>query len=413
MKTLLDVFNNKYKDILTKKNSLEFIKYIKVFELRDEHPYFLNSPYLGLNRFVFKKEDRDNIFDIFNVDELLLKDDIKKYVISYNEDFEVSSDIFNIFIMWLSHLCLNNKTLSKKNLYEVNLSGFNMLHYKFLSSKLFRDYRFKPNKDVMKYTIESLSNKFDIVKYKTWKNLIYNRSKELIDKSSIHYKFLKEFKPDKEIYYTITNLQTKLRSTINIINRTFYQNLESNNVIQSYDASKIIDGEKVLKDPEMFYDKIFYYINNQLYNRNQFINHNYIESLLKMFPGLSYPLSNKFLNYICNTALEQRNDKKLKPIINRREYIFYNDIKLLINTMITNIFSQLISKRININNKISVFNNVKDIFKSKKTNKTFSDIKMSLIEHINRSKISRRYATINSLINFFILYIVLKIFEVL
>ena len=96
-----------------------------------------------------------------------------------------------------------------------------------MSSRLFRIFKHTPNEDVMRYTIESLNYRFDIVKYGTWKKLIYIKCKELLEKNSIHYPSFIKFEPDDKVYYIISDIKTKINSTIQSISELYYENFNT------------------------------------------------------------------------------------------------------------------------------------------------------------------------------------------
>ena len=84
MKSLKDLFTSLYNDVITKSSLDQFNKWLRYFELRDEHPLMLNSPYLGINRLIFTPKDRSDIFSIFNIDEVELSNRFAQLYFSYS-----------------------------------------------------------------------------------------------------------------------------------------------------------------------------------------------------------------------------------------------------------------------------------------------------------------------------------------
>jgi hypothetical protein len=291
---------NPIKPNITLANNL--INYIRAYELRDDHPLILNSPYLGTHRLVFKPSDISAIYDMFNIDIADLMTEIIELE-SYN-DYKVAGDIFNISSIYIAHIFfrsyikMNNKI---QEYLDAAISIIKLLSYKFLSSKLFVYYRYGVNEDVMRYTFESFNNRFDIIKYGTWRNLITERSKVIFDSKSIHKNSIIKFHPDSSIYYVITDTQTKLRSILSIIYDKYKKNLEANNAITSYDASSTINGEKILKDSNYVYDSMLYYLINNS-QTNSFVNETYVKALLNRYYGMSYPMAINFLKYLMDIA---------------------------------------------------------------------------------------------------------------
>jgi len=413
--TLKAIFYKYYNTLVTKSTIVQFNSYLRSFELRDEHPLMLNSPYLGINRLVFSPTDRSNIYSIFNIDDVELKSNLEN-IASYNKNFETISDEYNILSMWLVHkaLTINTSNISKSLLMEFAKNILVMLYYKLMSSRLFRIFKHTPNEDVMRYTIESLNYRFDIVKYGTWKKLIYIKCEELLEKNSIHYPSFIKFEPDDKVYYIISDIKTKINSTIQSISELYYENFNTSKTIESYDATNTIDGEKILKDSNYVYDSIICHVQNQILNDRVFINERYVQAISDILTSISYPILYKFLVYICNTAKDQKRTNSLQKDINKKEFIFYQGIHLLLYKLISFTFKEIIKRGVNINNKLAIFQAVKSLYSSSKyTNPEFLNIRESIKEHIVQSKLTNRLTTINGLVTGFVLYIFLKIFEIM
>lgn len=417
MKSLKDLFTSLYNDIITKSSLDQFNKWLRYFELRDEHPLMLNSPYLGINRLIFTPKDRSDIFSIFNIDEVELSNKLES-IPSFNKEFETISDELNIVLIWLIYKTLNtNIKISKIVLNDSARNFLVILWYKFMSSRLFRIFKHKPDENIMRYTIESLNYRFDIVKYGTWKKLIYEKCNDMIfSTSSIHYKTFRSFSPDDKIYYIISDLKTKINSMISSISELYYENYNLNKSIETYESMVNIDGEKILRDTNYIYDSLIYYIQNQVLNERTFVNEKYINSISNLITSISYPLLYKFLVYICNTAKDQSKSNELNKIetIKNENYDFYYGIHILLYKLISFTFKELVSKDTNLNNKLSIFKNVKSLYSSSKySNQEFINIKESIKKHILLSKVTVRSVTINGLVTAFVLYIFLKLFEIM
>lgn len=408
--TLFQLFSKYYSTILTKNALLQFNKYLTIFELRDDHPYLLNNPLLGTHRLIFTQNDREVIFDFFNVDQAVLKSRLKE-VKSYNPSFIVASDPFNILMIWLTYLSFKNKSLPAKLLKTTRFSTIQFLQYKFFSSKLFNSYKYLADKDIMQFTIDSLSYKSDIKKHETWKKVLANRTETYISPTSNHKKAFTKFKNDREVYYAITDIQTRIRSTINIISRVYYDNLRNRDILGTYDATIEIDGKKVLKEFTAYLDKILTNLTQQLPNQKIFITDSYVAALNSQYPTISTMMITNILRYFSNLALEQKVAGTTAKITTKKSATFYEGIDILLEKLVVVIFQELLKKKIPLNNKLIIFNTVKKIFKTRISNQEFVDLKNSIYQHIQESKLTTRKTTITYLVTIFSLYIFLKVFE--
>ena len=82
---------------------LRIEKLMVTFELRKEHPSALNSNLLGVHPIAFTDSDRSEFFNIFGYTESDIVRVIKD-IPTINKDFNVSSDAFNVFALWLLHI---------------------------------------------------------------------------------------------------------------------------------------------------------------------------------------------------------------------------------------------------------------------------------------------------------------------
>ena len=244
----------------------QLIIIVKKYEIKDEHSLALNTPLLGINNILFVQSDRDILFGIFNKNEVDLKKIIKE-IPSINKDFIVISDTFNIFCTWVLYNIQKNNKISKRLQYDASFSLLNYFQYRFFSSIVNYYYPYKANEAIMSAVINNLNLKFDIAKYKTWKNVIYKRSENILDKHNIHYKTITTYEYDNDILYLISDTQTKIRNQIKVISNLFHEYKEKNNLINAYTLTANIDGETIIKDAVFIFDGISEKIFNQMASR--------------------------------------------------------------------------------------------------------------------------------------------------
>lgn len=400
---------SKYLDIkITNKHIIDIIQTTITYGIRDEHSSALNSPLIGVNKLYFTSVDQTDLFEIFDY----VKSDIVKIIKdipSINKDWVVISDSYNLFTIWLVHLLLESKHKDAK---KATYCLLNMLQYKFFSSILNQYYPYKVNEEIMRFTVENLTKKYDIIEYRTWRKVIFHRSENVIDRQSIHYNTLKRFHDDGKILYIISDIQTRIRNQIKVITAMFHENKEINNTIKNYSPTQDIDGLKIIKDLRGTTDIIKHNIKAQIINKDLFITDSYIKLVSSLFKLVNTLMIRRFLEYMCDSAKEQLEITDLKSIIQKRDFKYYNDINLLSFQIIKVIYEYCFNNNTNIKSKVLILQVTKQLISSSRSqNENVINIRQSLKMHIKNSNISTKDTTISSLITIYALYMILKSFE--
>jgi len=389
----------------------QLIIIVKKYEIKDEHSLALNTPLLGINNILFVQSDRDILFGIFNKNEADLKKIIKE-IPSINKDFIVISDTFNIFCTWVLYNIQKNNKISKRLQYDASFSLLNYFQYRFFSSIVNYYYPYKANEAIMSAVINNLNLKFDIAKYKTWKNVIYKRSENILDKHNIHYKTITTYEYDNDILYLISDTQTKIRNQIKVISNLFHEYKEKNNLINAYTLTANIDGETIIKDAVFIFDGISEKIFNQMVYGNEFVTDKYLILISKLFKILSKSMIRTLLLKLCQIAKDQNqsNIENKEATIKGEKIII--GLKALIREILKASYEYMISKNVNLNNKILVIDSTKKIYSySRIANPDILKIKASINNLLKKISLTNRQSTLSSLSIVIPLYIVIKSFD--
>lgn len=269
------------------------VRYTTSFEVANMNA--LSTPYLGLVPIKFKESFKQEFFDLFNVDgnaiakffsthredtfagvslkSLLpsvrkgIVDEEKNYkeqgiststinkviktIPSINTNFKVVSDPFNLFTNFAVYKILSS-SIPDKLKQDAAAAVLKLLQYKYFTSLVNYRFRFKPSEAVMRTTIEQLSDRFDIRRYGTWKNVMDARVADILGKDSIHTKALTTFTDDKSVLYLITDFQTRIRNQLNIFVEEYMRVKQTGDIIGDYGSTGTDSesGEKVLLDQE-------------------------------------------------------------------------------------------------------------------------------------------------------------------
>ena len=416
-KTILDNFSRvpELNEPITSENIQMLEQYCIYFETKNEHPLALNTATLGLNPIYFLNYDRDILFQILGINEKQMKEVIENT--SYiDTNMKVTSDAYNNLIIWTAHRILISDTLTKEEKNKGLISLFKMLHYKFFTSIVNHSYKHGANKAIMEATIRKLSNKYDIITLGTWKRVIEERSKDVFNPNSIHYNTLLKYDDDKKILYILSDIQSRIRHKIVLVNQEYYKNWEEGDSISSYDnISTDKDGNKVITATSNVYDLMISSLIAQIQSPARFIDNELIRTLCSIFTYIREDAFRRILmTFTQKAALQAASgdlDKIGKGLSGEDIYIGCN---ILIREMIQKSYRYCIIQKVDMTNKNSILKQCKNLYASSRvTNEDILMIKRSVTEFVLACNESKRDATNASIAIAFILYIIIRTFPYL
>ena len=407
-KYIKSYLSSKFPINITESSLKQLILIVKKYEIRGTHPLALNTPLLGVNQILFLPSDREMLFDLFDKDEKDLKNIIKE-IPSIDNDFNVVSDPFNIFCIWVLHNIQIKNGLNKKLRYEASISLLNYFQYRMFSSILQHWYPYKANEEIMSAVIHDLNMKSDINKYKTWRNVIYKRSEDAFSK---HHDAIINLEPDNKVLYLITDVQTKMRNQIKKISLKFHEYKDKNNLIRTYTLTTNIDGETIIKNNTFIFDSIASKIFTQMIYGNDFINDKYIILLSKLFKILSPSMIRTMMIKLSEIAKDQEDSNTSEKTVKIKGETYIIGLKSLIREILSSSYKYMINKEYNINNKMMVLDTTKKIFSySRISSDEILKVKKSINFLLSKLKLSNRHSTLASLGIVVPMYFVLKSFD--
>ena len=416
-KTILDNFSKvpELNTPITSETIQMLEQYCIYFETKNEHPLALNTALLGVNPIYFLNTDRDILFHVLGISERKMKEVISET--SYiDTNMKVTSDTYNNLIIWTAHRVLIDTSLTADEKEKGLFSLFKMLHYKFFTSIVNHSYKHGANKAIMEATIRKLSNKFDIITLGTWRRVIEERSKDVYNKNSIHYNTLLNYNDDKKILYILSDIQSRIRHKIVLVNQEYYKNWEEGEGIDSYDnIGTDKNGEKVITATSNVYDLMIAGLLAQIQSPARFIDNELIRALCNIFTYIREDAFRRILITFTQKAALQAASNDLekvdKGMTNEDIYIGCN---ILIREMIQKSYRYCILQKVDMSNKNAILKQCKNLYASSRvTNEDIIMIKRSVTEFVLACNESKRDATNASIAIAFILYIIIRTFTYL
>ena len=359
----------------------------------NEHTEFFGSPFLGTHRVVFKSEDRQTFFkDIFDIDEIRLRDELikTKWI---NKDFKVSSDAFNLTIVYLMYRVWNSDLA--KNMKEEALINLIMLfHYRILTSIMnyYFGYLVKPKVATAAYN--KLSLKFDIKRYNSWSDLFRARAEFIINpRTGIHFDTFTKMDNDKKIVYMVNDMESRLKGVINDYTKVLYEVKDSVDLVETDSGLAVLDGELNIKDVQKRETRYKGYIANVLNDKNSFF-------------------KQELVTYAAE-AIQRTDQDKLEMIIREFPAQYAHDkgekYREFVDDVTTHLFEYLATNSIRHNDLKNVFFKIRGAYtSSKSTNALLLKLRNNGDEIVKTMTGIKTEIKITSLRTSLMLYIVLR-----
>jgi len=411
-------------------------RFMIVWEIRGNHSLALNGRLLAVHPIAFTTSDREEFFKIFNVSEREMAT-IVRAIPSINNDFKVVSDPFNLQCVWVMHLAyrkiaalqaehkLTQKQVEEafdlfaagKRSHPVLHVWFSFLfhiskimHYKFFTSLVNNSFKHGANEQIMEATMNSLSQKFDIIGYGTWKRSIEARCLDLISYKSNHYAGFRDG-VDAALLYIISDSQTRIRAKIVKIARAYYDMHKNGEAIASRSTvGSNAEGEKVITQMVGTFDKLTSTLVVEVLNANVFLNSRLVTQIASPFTNISSGMLESTLLAFSELASVQSKAGQLDRVGTDSDgNEIYFGARILINNLVQKSIRYCLRKNIPITDKAAIFVKVKNIYSSSRiSDPEIIKVKNSIAYFVDSIGGPKRETTKSSLRLAMIMYVLTK-----
>jgi len=248
IKMVLDPF---FKDVKFNKSlGKKFSRYILDYTHSDKgNLEFFSSNLLGIHPARYTDRQILMLFsDILDVDFLDIKDGLTT-VDEINQNFKISSDVFNIVIVYCTHRFLTSSLLKDRERIEYAKITISIFYYRTLAVLVAHGFKFNANKAIVEAAYSNLNNKYLIKKLGSWNKVVQYRVDNIIDGKSKHFRTLTNFDDDSRILYIITDSQGSIKTLF----QSYYSEIvkaKDNNemLISASNTIDDVDGNEILRD---------------------------------------------------------------------------------------------------------------------------------------------------------------------
>lgn len=380
------------------------------FETRGTHPLALNSQTLAVHKIVFTPGDDNEFYKCFDVTDKQIKAVIKTIPNSViNKSFHVISHPFHLLAMYCLHLAhtqISNNKQRKDFMFNIAC----LLHYRFFTSVVNNSFKHGATEKIMLAVINDLSQKFDIIYYKTWKNSIYARCEDLISEKSGHYDSIKSG-DDVGLLYALTDTQTRIRTKIVRIAKVYYDYKEKGvtGIVGRSSVHNTDDGEKELVQTIDTLNKMINSVVIASMNVNSFLNRSDIDRIANTFSNISSNILESTLITFSEIASVQAKSNDLDKIIIVNKEPVYIGTRILITNIIQQSFRYCRENRVNMKDDAAILSKVKNVFSASRiADPEIVKVKNSVIRLIDEFGKPKRETTKSSLRLAFIIYILVR-----
>lgn len=281
--------------------------YKKVCELearfvnkKQEHIEFFGGTLTGVQVVRFTDEDRDKIFsDILMVDDAALEEKLHALK-DINTAWIISSDVFNLSCVWIMHAFDNSKFLDEEERIEGKLRICLYLQYKFLTSILFRLFRYPADPQVAAATYAQLSYKYVLKQQGSWGGALRFRANEVITKNSIWASTVNKLNDDYRVVQMLNDIQGRIKDMLKNIFSLHIRINEQGGRISSSNSLVETDGEMILKDKTKNISIYTRYIRGVVSDRTSFIRQELLDVIANAIQTMPPKLLHQTLDW-CST----------------------------------------------------------------------------------------------------------------
>ncbi len=382
---------------------LKLIKKIRDFQIafvnkNEEHMTFFGGNLTGVQVVRFTTQDKDKWFNsIIETDEFLLEDELLN-VSAINPNWKITTDAFNHSCFWLLHKIKNSDSLTDNQKQQGMLDVSLVLYYRFLTSLLFRYFRYPADQRVAEATYAQLSYKFAIKKYGSWYATLEARCLDLIEPHGLHNKTISDFDNDTDIVNMINDSQGRIRDMLKNIYDVFITTSRMGIKIKTTSSVIEHDGEQILRDQTKSLITYTRYLHSIVSDKDSFIKKELTDIIEKILHTMHPRLFNETLEWCSNNY--KFNSSK--------------DVEILITETLTHSFQYLSENRTvlkNTNDLPGLLSKLRGVYMSSRSTETdllhIRAIAEKIIKIATGSKNDNAIASVRTGL---LLYIVLRAF---
>jgi len=283
-----------------------------------DHSEFFGGNLLGVQVVRFTEADKNRWFDdILDANEFTIREQIAKLSVVRGADdnvFNVAGDPMNQSCAWLVHRFFNAPGMKFEQKQAAMMDVLLVLQIKFITSRLYRLFRYPADRAVAEATYAALSNKFLIKTEGTWLKVLKFRSTDIISPTSLHFNTISQMQSDERVVYMVNDIQGRIRDMLKNIYGVFLNVHNSGNKISSSSSTVEFDGVEILKERTKGLEGYTRYLKSVIADKNSFIRPELLKVIQKVMETAPEKHIKAALEYLSANYLKTANDEVTKLI---------------------------------------------------------------------------------------------------
>lgn len=342
------VFDEECKDLQIDKDLVRRLNtYQNAFVHKNsEHQDFFGGSTTGVQVVRFLPADRNRWFDeILEINDTLLEEKLHALP-TVNTDWLISSDAMNLSCAWLAHAVFKSNKLNDKQKHDALIDIFLVLQYKYLTSILYRFFKYPADRETAEATYSLLSYKYALKVHGSWSAVLRARAEEIISKDSIHYDTIVKMDDDKDVIYLLNDTQGRIKDMMKNIYDLFIRVSQQGIKIATVTAvTTDHDGEEILKDKTKSMTVYGRYIRSVIIDKNSFVRTeltNVIEKIMQTMPPKLFNMTLEWMSINYSQVNTKIIDEVLEEtLLHSFDYLGTNRELIRNNTDLSNLLAKL------------------------------------------------------------------------
>ena len=250
-----------------------------------EHTAFFGGNLTGVHIVRFTPADTGRWFsEILEIDEEDLSDLIET-IPAINTDFFVSSDPFNLSVVWVMHGFWKSNLPKEKKEAAMVEAGLCLL-YKFICGRLYNYFKYPTSPEIAQAIYASMSAKFAIKQYGSWQKVLEARAQDMINRTNTHWKAIENLK-DIEVVKFLNDTHGRMNDMIKNIMAISVTTTRSGSKIATVSNTMEHEGEQILKDKTNALSNYTRYLESVIGDKDSFIKDELMSIILDLMPRTS------------------------------------------------------------------------------------------------------------------------------
>jgi hypothetical protein len=294
---LKDAFDDCFRNVKWDRKLVSAIYHYQIgyINRNQEHIEFFGSKLLGVHVVRFKDSDVARFYsDVLDVDFYHLTEAVRKVPTIYHEA-TITSDIFNLTLMYMIHRFLTERNLDEKLRKRAAYDAALIFFYRCAAALQSATFRYPADPKIAQAAYSRLSKKFLIKQLGSWYEVMEYRANDLLDpKEGIHYENLVKFTDDLRIIYAIQDSQGRIKDLMkNYYNEFKKSHAGGESIGITGSTFYDVEGEETLKEKTKSVESYVLYIQKAITDKATFVQ----EDLVSVIANINKNTSFRMVKY--------------------------------------------------------------------------------------------------------------------